>query len=303
MPLRYWALIVLLGLTWGGSFLLNAILLRDIGPVSVSMGRVGLGALGCWLLLLARGRPMRLPLRTVAAICAMGVVMFALPFAIYPISQQHLPSGVAGIINAMTPILVVIVSQVWPGGERANLPKVLGVVMGFGGIVVLSLPYMGKGHATEIWAVATALCAPLCYGIAGNMARNHRAIDAPLVAAWALTGATVFIAPLALALEGLPRIERPETWGALLVIGFGLTSAAFIAFYWLLARAGATASSTVTFVAPLSAVFLGAWILGEAVRPAHLVGMAAIFLGLVLIDGRLVRRITASGKTEVQPGS
>ncbi|MCV2867793.1 DMT family transporter [Defluviimonas sp. WL0002] len=299
MPLRYWALIVILGMGWGCSFILNAILLREIGPMSVSLGRVALGALGCWIWALATGRQVRLPLATIGGLFALGTVFFAIPFALYPISQQYLASGVAGITNAMTPIMVVIVSQVWPGGERATTAKSLGVLVGFCGIAVLSLPYLRQGSSSEVWAIFVALCAPFCYGIATNMARSYRGIDSTVVAAWSLTGAALIIAPVALAAEGSPRITRVESWAALLFIGLVLTSAAFIALYWLLRQVGPTASSTVTFVAPVSAVILGALVLDEVIQAEHLAGMAAIFLGLLLIDGRLWRRVFPRGAGEI----
>ncbi len=290
MPLGYWGLIVLLGIGWGSSFLFNEILLRELGPLTVSLGRVGLGALGCWLWIAATGRKARLPVAAVLGLFALGVVFFALPFALYPLSQRHIGSGVAGIINAMTPVMVVIVSQLWPGGERATWAKSLGVAAGFAGIAVLTLPVLRAGVSAELRAILTALCAPICYGVATNLARRFREIDPTLVAAWSLTGATLAIAPVALGAEGLPVITRAETWASLAMIGFVLTSAAFIALYWLLPRVGATTVSTVTFIAPVSAVLLGVFVLGEAVRPAHLAGMALILAGLVLIDGRLARR-------------
>lgn len=301
MPTRYWVLILTLGFCWGGAFLLNAVLLRDLGPLTVSMGRVGFGAAGCWVWALATGRRMRRPLPDIGGLFLLGVVFFAVPFALYPISQQHLPSGVAGIVNAMTPVMVVIVSHVWPGGEKADLSKVLGVATGFAGIVVLSLPYLGAGHATELWAIAVALCAPVCYGIATNHARRFTGLDSTVIAAWSLTGATLFIAPLALTVEGMPQVDRVETWGALFVIGVILTSVGFTLLYWLLPRAGATAASTVTFVAPMSAVLLGAHFLNETVLPLHMAGMATIFAGLVLIDGRLVRMLALRAATVSQP--
>lgn len=303
MPIRYWVLIFVLGLGWGGSFLLNAILLREIGPLSVSLGRVGLGALGCWIWALGTGRTMRLPVSAVGGLFLLGTVFFAVPFALYPVSQQYLASGVAGIINAMTPIMVVIVSQVWPGGEKATVAKSLGVLIGFCGIALLSLPFLRAGASSELWAMFTALCAPLCYGIATNFARRFRALDSTVVAAWSLTGATLVMLPVALGSEGAPMIARAETWGALAFIGFVLTSAAFIALYWLLPRAGATATSTVTFVAPLSAVFLGSAVLGEVIRAEHVAGMAAIFAGLILIDGRLVKRVSGRRAGHSQPDS
>lgn len=289
MPLGYWGLIVLLGIGWGSSFLFNEILLRELGPLTVSLGRVGFGALGCWLWIAATGRKARLPVAVILGLFVLGVVFFALPFALYPLSQRHIGSGVAGIINAMTPVMVVIVSQLWPGGERATWAKSLGVAAGFAGIAVLALPVLRAGVSAEFRAILIALCAPVCYGVATNLARRFREIDSTLVAAWSLTGAALAIAPVALGAEGLPVITRAETWASLAIIGFVLTSAAFIALYWLLPRVGATTTSTVTFIAPVSAVLLGVFVLGEAILSVHLAGMALIFSGLVLIDGRLVR--------------
>ena len=294
MPLRYWALIFTLGIAWGSSFLFNEILLRELGPLTVSLGRVGFGALGCWIWILVSGKSARLPLRTVLGLIVLGTVFFAVPFALYPLSQQHIGSGVAGIINAMTPVMVVIVSHFWPGGERATWTKSLGVVAGFSGIVTLALPVLRAGISPEFWAILTALCAPVCYGVATNLARRFREIDSTVVAGWSLTGATMVMLPAALATEGMPVITKAETWASLAMIGFVLTSAAFIALYWLLARVGATITSTVTFIAPVSAVLLGVSILGEVLLPAHLTGMAMIFLGLILIDGRLVKRLKTS---------
>ncbi|MGB3176920.1 MAG: DMT family transporter [Albidovulum sp.] len=288
MTQRYWLLIAALGIGWGSSFLFNAILLRELGPLTVSLGRVGLGALGCWVWALGTGKPMRLPASTVLRLMFLGCLFFAIPFALYPFSQRHIPSGVAGIINAMTPVMVVIVSHLWPGGERATAAKSAGVLVGFAGIAILSLPVLRGGVGAELWAIIMAASAPLCYGVASNMARRFKAIEPTVVAGWSLSGATLLMLPVALGFEGVPVITRPETWGALAMIGFVLTSAAFIVLYWLLPRVGATTSSTVTFIAPVSAVFLGMTVLGEAILPAHLFGMIAIFAGLLLIDGRLV---------------
>ncbi|WP_284163733.1 DMT family transporter [Frigidibacter sp. SD6-1] len=296
MPIRCWLLILTLGILWGGSFLMNAVLLRELGPLTVSLGRVGVGAMGCWAWVWISGRAARLPPRTVGGLFLLGIVFFAIPFALYPVAQRHLPSGVAGIVNAMTPVLVVIVSHLWPGGERAMAARALGVATGFAGIVLLSLPYIGAGQMPALWAILTALLAPVCYGIATNLARRFRTLDPSVLAAWSLSGAALFILPLALIFDGMPRITRAETWGALLTIGLLLTSVGFTLFYWLLARAGATATSTVTFVAPISAVALGVHVLGEPVLWQHLAGMAVIFAGLLMIDGRLVSWLRRGGR-------
>ncbi|MFV1491445.1 DMT family transporter [Phaeobacter sp. JH18-32] len=291
MALKYWAAIFVLGIGWGMSFMFNAVLLRELGPLSVSMGRVGFGALGCWIYVLAaRKRVPEQPSRWLA-LFGFGVLSYAAPFAFYALGQQHIASGVAGILNAFTPALAVVVAHFWPGGERATVLKSMGVMFGFLGILVLSLPLLQGGRQSEIWAVLVTLCAPLCYAFSVNIARQFRDMDPVVLVAIALTGATAAIAPLAIWAEGVPVITRLETWGALLVIGFILTSAAFILFYWVLPRVGPTNITLPTLIAPVSALVMGAWVLQEPLKMEHLAGMAAILLGLVMIDGRLVGKI------------
>ncbi len=289
MALKYWLVIFILGIGWGMSFMFNAILLRELGPLSVSMGRVAFGALGCWIYVLGARLPVRLTARRAIGLLGFGALSYAAPFAFYALGQQHIASGVAGIANATTPAFAVIVSHYWPDSERATVLKSLGVVCGFTGIVLLSLPVLNAGDTSEFWAILLTLCAPICYAFSVNIARAFRDMQPVVLAALALTGATLAIAPLALWQEGMPVITRTETWASLMMIGFVLTSAAFIAFYWLLPKVGPTNISTVTLIAPVSALVLGTWVLNETLLPEHLLGMAAIFAGLLLIDGRPVR--------------
>ncbi|MDA7964811.1 DMT family transporter [Ruegeria sp.] len=301
MALKYWLVICILGIGWGMSFMFNAILLRELGPLSVSMGRVAFGALGCWVYVIGARLPVNLTLGLALGLLGFGALSYAAPFAFYALGQQHIASGVAGIVNATTPAFAVIVSHFWPGSERATLLKSLGVVCGFAGIVVLSLPVLRAGAASEFWAILLTLCAPICYAFSVNIARAFRDMQPVVLVALALTGATLAIAPLALWQEGLPHITRAETWGSLIIIGFVLTSAAFIAFYWLLPKVGPTNISTVTLIAPVSALVLGTWVLNETLLPEHLVGMGTILLGLLLIDGRVVRRMHPKAFGKDQP--
>ncbi len=301
MALKYWLVICILGIGWGMSFMFNAILLRELGPLSVSMGRVGFGALGCWVYVLGARLQVNLTFGRAAGLLGFGVLSYAAPFAFYALGQQHIGAGVAGIVNATTPAFAVIVSHYWPGGERATLLKSLGVVCGFAGIVVLSLPVLNSGAKSEFWAILLTLCAPVCYAFSVNIARAFREMPPVVLVALALTGATLAIAPLALWREGVPHITRIETWASLAMIGFVLTSAAFIAFYWLLPKVGPTNISTVTLIAPVSALVLGTWVLNETLRPEHLLGMGAILVGLLLIDGRIVRRRQRDAVGKDQP--
>ncbi len=290
MAVRYWLIIAVLGIGWGMSFMFNAILLRELQPLTISAGRVGLGALGCWLYLLARGLPWRLPVPQALALIAFGILSYALPFTFYAVGQQHIASGVAGIVNATTPALAVVVAHFWPGGERATLLKSAGVLCGLGGIVILSAPLLMSGSGSAAWAVLITLGAPVCYAFSVNLARSFRNVERVAMVSWALLGAALFQVPLALTFEGMPGQVSAAAWGAFAIIGFVLTSAAFIVFYWVLPRVGPTNITLPTMIAPASALFFGNLVLGETLGLTHMLGLLAILFGLALIDGRLFQR-------------
>lgn len=284
----YWSLIILLGLGWGSSFFFNEILLRELGPFWLGVGRVGTGAIGCWLFLLAARRPVRLPNAVLARLGVFGMFQYAFPFVIYPFTQQFITSSAAGIVNALTPAMVVLVGQFWPGADRAGPSKMIGVGLGFAGIVVLALPAMGGQGPSAAWALLLTVLAPLSYGVALNYSRSLNDVDRVLMTAWSLSIGAVAILPVAILIEGIPTITRGETWAALAVIGFVLTAAAFILLFWLLPRVGPLTTSTITFIAPVSAVLLGVLVLGEELGPVQLSGMVVIFAGLIFIDGKLL---------------
>ncbi|KAJ54686.1 ABC transporter permease [Actibacterium mucosum KCTC 23349] len=282
-----WALIFALGMAWGSSFYFNAVLLRELGPLTVALGRVGVGALACWLWLILARKSWRIPPVLLLPMSVFALVQYAIPLALYPYVQQYITSSAAGIVNAMTPIMVVIVSQFWPGGERATWTKSIGVALGFAGIVVLVSPaFAGQGPSNP-WALLATMGAPLCYGIALNLMRRFDGMDRTVLTAWSLLLGTAFLVPVALGSEGMPVITRAETWVALFVIGAILTAAAFILLFWLIPRVGGTTASTITLIAPVSAVLLGAYLLSEDVSLPQLVGMGIILLGLLFVDGRL----------------
>ena len=238
MPVRYWALIFVLGIGWGSSMFFNEILLRELGPFQTGLGRVGFGALGCWLWLAASGRTGRVSPAFLRDAAIFGLLQYAVPLTIFPAAQQVITSGEAGIINALTPVMVVIVSHLWPGGERATWLKSLGVAAGFAGIVTLALPALGQGGGGAFGALLFCMLAPFCYGLAVNWFRRFGRTDPAVITAWSLLAGTLALLPVVLMTEGMPVINRPATWGALFFIGFVLTAASFILLFWLSATGG-----------------------------------------------------------------
>lgn len=289
MKLHYWALIIFLGALWGCSFLFNAILIRELGPLWVSAGRITIGAAGCWAYFVAMRRTLPTDPKSYAQLVVLGMMNYAIPFALFPFAEQSLASGLVGVINGLTPMTTVIVSQFWPGGEKATWNKSIGVGVGFVGALILASPSMGGG-STEIWAILACLLATICYAFTLNYARRFKSLDSAAVASSSLTGAALVMVPVALLFEGMPVITRGETWAALFAIGLLSSSLAFLLLWWLVPRVGATNVSLNTFITPISAILLGVIVLHERFELVHVIGIIVIFLGLVFIDGRLVKR-------------
>jgi drug/metabolite transporter (DMT)-like permease len=290
MPLRYWALIILLGAVWGCSFLFNAILIREISPLWVSAGRVTIGAVICWLFFLGTRKPLPRDWSLYPQFLVLGILNYAIPFALFPYAEMTVASSIVGVINGMTPMTTVIVSQLWPGGEKATWNKSIGVIVGLLGAIILASPSFGEGGQSQVVGLLCALAATLCYALTLNYARRFKNVDSTVTASASLTGAALVSIPIALLFTGVPVITRVETWGALFGIGVFSTSFSFLLVYWLLPKVGPTNLSLNTFITPISAILLGVLVLHERFLPVHIIGIVVIFLGLVFIDGRLVRR-------------
>jgi len=287
---RDWLIIVILGLGWGTSFYFMEILLDDFGPYTIGFLRVGTAALTCWAVLFATGRARAVAPGSWGAVFLIGAVMFALPMSAFPLAQQYLASGIAGIINALTPVIVVIVSHVWPGGERATRLKEIGVIAGFLGIVFITIPEITASENSRVLGVLLCLLAPIGYGVGTNLIRTAKGMDMGVVATWAFTFASVIILPIALVTEGRPGAASGASIASVLILGPLLTGAFFIIAFAILPRVGPTKTSTVTFISPVSAVLMGWLLLSESLQLLHFVGMATIFVGLLFIDGRLMQR-------------
>lgn len=302
MSFKDWVIIIALGAVWGSSFLFNAVLIRELGPLWVSAGRVGVGALGSWVFFFALKKKLPNDWKLYLHFYALGSIIYAVPFALFPLSQNYLASGVAAIINAMTPIMTVLVSQFWIGGEKATWNKSLGVAAGFSGVLILAGPTMAEGGTSQLWAILACLLATICYAVALNWTRSYAKIDPSVMATLTLTGATISAIPAAYLYHGSPRLVTFEGWASLLAIGLVATALAFQIMYRILPRIGATNFSATTFIAPISAIILGTLLLNERLQTVHFLGMAAIFVGLLLIDGRILKVIRRPKNMESGPG-
>ena len=292
---RDWAALLFLSVLWGGSFFFIEIAVETVRPLTLVLIRVTIAASALWLYLAARRQRLPLPPGALLAFLVLALLNNVLPFVLFASAQREIAGGLASILNATTPIWGVIVAHLFTRDERMTPAKVAGVMLGFGGVAVMIGPEFLGRIGTGVVAQLACLVATLCYALAGVYGRRFRAMGIPPVAVSTgqLTASAIVMLPLVLVFEAPWQAAgpAPEAWAALVALALVSTSLAYILYFQLLASAGATNSLLVTFLISITAILLGALVLGEVLEPRHFAGMALIGAGLAAIDGRLLRRL------------
>ena len=297
MGLREWTLLLVLSLLWGGSFFFVGVAVQDLPPLTIVALRVSLAAVGLWCVVLILGlRPPR-QWQVWLAFLGMGTINNAIPFSLIVWGQTQIASGLASILNATTPLFTVVVATCLLTDERATPLKVLGVVIGFLGVVVMiGLP--ASSEPTPWLPQLAILGAAMSYAFGGVYGRRFKALGVHpiLTAAGQVTASGLIMMPIAMSLEGTQALSAAsaQSWGAILGLALLSTSLAYIIYFKLLESAGATNLLLVTLLVPGSAILLGILFLNESITATQLAGLGLIALGLSAIDGRLWSRVVAA---------
>jgi drug/metabolite transporter (DMT)-like permease len=208
--------------------------------------------------------------------------------------QLRIGSGLASILNATTPLWTVVVAHLLTADEKMNVAKLAGVLIGVAGVAVMIGPIALAGLAGDVAAQLAVIAATLSYAFAGLYGRRFARMGVkPMVVAAGQVGATtLMLLPVALLVDTPWTLPMPgvRTWAALAGLALLSTALAYVLYFRILAKAGATNLLLVTFLIPVSGVLMGVLVLDETLAPRQLAGMALIGLGLAAIDGRLLRR-------------
>jgi drug/metabolite transporter (DMT)-like permease len=296
MGLTEWGMLILLGVIWGGSFFLARVAVAEIAPLTLVLLRVGIAAIALHAYLLIRGPSFSLALPHWPLFLALGITNNVIPFSLIFFGQTVLGAGVAAVLNATTPFWTIILANALTSDEKISLNKVLGVILGIAGTAVMIGPGLIAGLGGPVWAKFALIGAALSYAVALLVARRLRNLPPSIAATGQLTVSTVIMLPVVLATGGLGTLGGTSAgvWAA--VLGIALVSSAYgyLLYFTLIRRAGATNASLVTLIVPVSAILLGALFLAERLELFELGGMALIAVGLLTIDGRVLRRRTAN---------
>jgi drug/metabolite transporter (DMT)-like permease len=289
-----WLLLIVLSLLWGGSFFFNKLTVAEWPPFAVVQVRVGLAALALLLVVRITGHSMAVGRELWTAFFGMGILNNLIPFSLFLWGQQQIASGLASILNATTPIFAVLVMHCF-GNEKATGLKLGGVLAGLVGVAILMGPDAISGLGSNLAAQLACILAAVSYAFSGLLGRRFRGVS-PLVAATGqLSASTLMVIPIVFVLHPPWTLPVPSQQAILALVGLALisTALAYLLFFRIMRTAGASNVMLVTFLIPVSAILLGSGLLGEALLPRHFAGMAAIFVGLALIDGRLFRMARA----------
>ena len=286
MKLKHWVVFILLGSIWSASFLWVKIALAEVGPLTLVAFRVGFGLLtGIAVTLLLRV-PLPRGWKIWRVFMILGISNVAVPFFLITWGEQSIDSAVASILNATVPLFTIIIAQFFLQDDKLTLPKVLGLLIGFLGVVVLLSENIDpRGHNSLAGQVAV-IVASMSYAASYIYARrNTQEVRGeirgvlPLLSAFLVVGA---IAPVAEAPFRLPQL--PVTWIGLLWLGVLGTGLAMIMQYYLVHEIGPTRATLVTYIFPLGGVVLGVIFLREPLTWQLAAGAALIISSIAVVN-------------------
>lgn len=291
-----WALLLLLGLIWGGSFFFGRVAVAYLPPFTLVFLRLSLAALALHLYLRGRFGLYAVLRSHWRQFLVLGLINNAIPHALIFFGQTEIGAGLAAILNATTPIWTVLIANQLTGDEKLTTAKLCGCLLGLAGTVLLVGPSALAVTSVPLWAVLLPILAAISYGFAAIYGKRFKALPAPVTAAGQLTASSLIVLPAAIFIDQPWTLAMPPLSAVAAVLALALISTAFayILYFRIMALAGATNTSLVTLLVPPSAILLGVLFLGERFQLADIGGMVLIGAGLVVLDGRVFRRKVAA---------
>lgn len=296
-----WLVFVAISGIWGASFLFIAIGLDSLQPGVITLMRVGLGALT--LAVLPGGR-VRIDPSDRLRLLAVSVLWVGIPFTLFPLAEQRINSAVTGLLNGATPMFAALFAATL-FGRRTTGAQLLGVFVGFAGIVLISLPSLGEG-STEALGVGLVLLATVCYGLATNLvAPLQGRYGSQAVMGKMLALATIWTLPYGLlSLDGSSVEIGPLA--AIVVLGVVGTGLAFLLMGGLVGRVGPTRATFITYCMPPVSLGLGVVFQGDHVAALALAGVVLAISGAVLagrpVAVRAPKPVVEGPAPAVEPG-
>jgi len=289
-----WILFLTLGFIWGSSYLWIKIGVASLPPLTLIAGRLVFGAAFLAIVVaIARQELPRSP-RMYGHLLVMAVVNIVIPFTLITVGEQSIDSALASILNATVPLTVIILAPMFLPDERITLPKIAGLALGFAGVILLVAPDLVNLSDSDLSGELMMIGSSIAYGV-GNVysRRNVHGLRPMIPALFQVSFAAAIVVPLALIIdEPFSRVAAaPEALVAVVWLGILGSGVAYLCYFTVLQRWGATRTSMVAYLLPVVGIALGAMVLGEPVTLNRVLGAAMVIAGIGLVNsGPKVRR-------------
>jgi len=284
MTRRAWIAFAIVGLIWGLPYLLIKVAVEEgVAPAFIAWTRVVVATAVmlpiAWWTGALRGLRSRLP-----ALTAFAFVEIVVPFPLIAAGEQYVTSSLAAILIATVPLLVAMLALRFDATERVGGARLIGLLVGLGGVITL-LGIDVAGRADEFLGAAMILIAALGYAVGPMIVKRYLADLSPIgPVTGALILSSLLLAPAAV-LTAPTAAPSPTAILAIAILGVVCSAVAFVAFFTLIAEAGPSRASVITYVNPAVAVVLGVTLLGERIGVSTLIGLLLILAGSWLSTG------------------
>ena len=284
---------IALGVVWGCSFIFIKLGLEFLTPFGVAFVRCALGAIT--LLIVVKIKRIKLPSdkSTWRKLWILAMLLNVIPGILFAYAEVHVTSVLAGIINATTPLATLIVMLVAFREEKLKIEQIIGLIIGAVGVMVVLGIWQGVGE-NQLTGVIALLIAVTCYGISfPYTVRNiiPLGLKPEAAATTQLIMAAITLLPFYL-FDGISRdYYRPATFLAMLALGILGSGIAYIWNFSIIAAAGSSIASSVTYLTPVVAIIVGWVFLGEALSWYEPVGALLVIIGAAISQGRFNRKV------------
>ncbi|MFM8701007.1 MAG: DMT family transporter [Hyphomicrobiales bacterium] len=289
-----WALLLVLSVLWGGSYLFIKLAVDTLPPFTIVLGRVSLAALALAIVLVMSGIGLPRGRAAWLAFLTMGILNNVIPMSLIVFSQQTISVGLASILNSMTPLFTILFAHAVTHDEQLTVQKIAGVLFGISGVVILMGPELLTNFGVSAGGEWACIGAALSYACANTFGRRFAQLRIkPMQTAFGQVAAsTAIMAPLAALVDqpwAIPSLGLLP-FLSILALGFLCTALAYVIYFRILERSGATAIALVTLMIPPSAILMGWLILGERILLQEFFGMALIGIGLFSANRQFDRK-------------
>lgn len=278
----------LLGCIWGSNFIFMKWAAAVISPAQVVLLRVLFGFVPVLLFALAKGVLQWRQMRQLHHFFVMALLATAVYYFAFAKGAALLPSSIAGMLSGAIPLFAFVVALVFLRSEPVNRRTLLGLGLGFGGVLLIARPWSAAGAGIDPNGVLAMIAGSLSIGASFVYARLFLAdqgISPVALSAWQL-GCALLMLLCVTDLHGIGAITGDHAALAGLVFGLGLagTGLAFILYYFIVQQLGALKAASVTYLPPVVAMLIGCLLAGEPLLPASLAAMALILGGVVVLQ-------------------